>query len=90
MHVLLAGYLNRPLRLQAGEYFSALALGRVTGDTCERLAPHIDTAADGETHPGRVHVVQCLAAHPTQVLLVTDAEAAAWVAAPAAGQTGRN
>ncbi|MCL3998113.1 hypothetical protein [Streptomyces lavenduligriseus] len=84
MHVLLAGHLNRPFGLEARENFSTLVLGRVTTGTWKRLAPHIDTIPKGNTHPGRVHVVQGLTAHPTQVLLMTDAEAAAWVTTTAA------
>ncbi|MEU7088126.1 hypothetical protein [Streptomyces achromogenes] len=79
MHVLLAGHLNRLLGLEARENFSTLVLGRVTTGTWKRLVPHLDTVPEGNTHPGRVHVVQGLTAHPTQVLLMSDAEAAAWV-----------
>ncbi len=86
MHVLLAGHLNRPLGPEAREKFSTLVLGRVTTGTLERLVPYVDTVPKGNTHPGRVHVVQGLTAHPTQVLLMTDAEAAAWAAATAAGK----
>lgn len=84
MHVLMAGHLKRPLGPEARESFSTLVLGRVTTGTWDRLAPHIDTVPKGNTHPGRVHVVQDLTVHPTQVLLMTDAEAAAWVTATAA------
>ncbi|WP_163010567.1 hypothetical protein [Streptomyces dangxiongensis] len=58
MRVLLAGHLNRPLGPEARENFSTLVLGRVTTHTWDRLAPHIDTAPQGNTQPGRVHVVQ--------------------------------
>ncbi|MCG0284002.1 hypothetical protein [Streptomyces sp. PSAA01] len=34
--------------------------------------------------PGRVHVVQDGDSHPTQALLMTDAEAADWITATAA------
>ncbi|MEU2179816.1 hypothetical protein [Streptomyces thermolilacinus] len=86
MHVLLAGHLNRPLGPEAREKFSTLVLGRVTTGTWERLVPYVDTVPKGNTHPGRVHVVQGLTALPTQVLLMTDAEAAAWAADTAAGK----
>ncbi|MFH9008931.1 hypothetical protein ACH4E5_37540 [Streptomyces afghaniensis] len=36
--------------------------------------------------PGHVHVVQDGTAHPTQALLMTDAEAADWLTATAAGE----
>ncbi|MCX4799443.1 MULTISPECIES: hypothetical protein [unclassified Streptomyces] len=61
-----------------------MTLGRVTTRTWDRLAPQIDTAPKSSTHPGRVHVVQGFTAHQTQVLLLTNAEATAWVAATAA------
>ncbi|MFI1838598.1 hypothetical protein [Streptomyces olivaceoviridis] len=36
--------------------------------------------------PSRVHVVQDGDAHPTQAVLMTDAEAADWLTATAAGE----
>jgi len=81
MHVLLAGHLNRPLGPEVRENFFTLVLGRVTTRAWDRLVPYLDTVPKGTMHPGRVHVVQGLTAHPTQVLLMTDAEAAAWAAA---------
>lgn len=42
-------------------------------------------APKDRAHPGRVHVVQGGTAHPTQVLSLTDAEAADWLTATAAG-----
>lgn len=86
MHVLLAGHLNNPLGPEGRENFSTVVLGRVTTRTWERLAPHIDTTVKPSPCPGRVHVVQGLTAHPTQVLLLTDAEAAAWVTSTAAAE----
>jgi hypothetical protein len=44
----------------------------------ERIRPKLSA------HLGRVHVVQVGTAHPTQALLLTDAEAAGWLAATAA------
>jgi hypothetical protein len=41
---------------------------------------------EGQRAPGRVHVVQHSTAHQTQVLLMTDAEAADWIAATVAGE----
>ncbi|CAL9319893.1 hypothetical protein [Streptomyces sp. SudanB25_2051] len=59
---------------------STVILGRVTAGTWNRLAPQARPAPEDNTHPGRVHVVQGGggSAHPTQVLLLTDAEAAEW------------
>jgi competence protein CoiA len=45
---------------------------------------HLGPASKGNTHPGRVHVIQGWNTHHTQVLLLTHDEAAAWVAATAA------
>ncbi|WP_435060132.1 FtsK/SpoIIIE domain-containing protein [Streptomyces sp. bgisy060] len=80
MYVFLAGHLNSPLGPEAREQFSTVVLGRVTTRTWDRLAPQVGTAPENSTHPGRAHVVQGLTAHPTQVVIMTDAEAAAWVA----------
>jgi hypothetical protein len=51
-----------------------------------RLAPIIDPAPKSSPLPGRVHIVQEGDAHPAQVLLMTDAEAADWLTATAAGE----
>ncbi|MFF0754602.1 FtsK/SpoIIIE domain-containing protein [Streptomyces sp. NPDC004267] len=80
MYVFLAGHLNSPLGPEAREQFSTVVLGRVTTRTWDRLAPQVGTAAEKSTHPGRAYVVQGLTVHPTQVVLMTDAEAAAWAA----------
>ncbi|MEW2516388.1 hypothetical protein [Streptomyces sp. NPDC046870] len=40
----------------------------------------------GSLLPGRVHVVQDGDAHPVQVPLMTDAEAADWLTATMAGE----
>ncbi|MFF3420425.1 hypothetical protein ACFYW9_38060 [Streptomyces sp. NPDC002698] len=58
----------------------------MTTRTWNQLAPHIASTPKGNTHPGRVHVIQGWNTHHTQVLLLTDVEAAAWVAATAAGE----
>ncbi|MFF2963794.1 hypothetical protein ACFVT1_33910 [Streptomyces sp. NPDC057963] len=47
------------------EQFSTVILGRVTTRTWGQLAPHVAPAPKGNTHPGRVHVVRGLTAHPT-------------------------
>lgn len=95
MHVLFGGQLDAtPLGVFAREQFSTVVLGRVTTvvlgrvttRTWGRLAPQIHPAPKSSTRPGRVHVVQGTTAHPTQVLLMTDTEAADWAAATAAGK----
>ncbi|MFE2520978.1 hypothetical protein [Streptomyces mirabilis] len=48
------------------------------------LAPQAGSAPKRSAHPGRVHVVQGWTTHQTQVLLLTDTEAAAWVTTTAA------
>lgn len=63
------------------EQFSTVLLGRVTTRTWSRAAPHVATAPKASTHPGRFHTVQSSTAHPTQVLLMSETEAAAWAAA---------
>ncbi|WP_053673048.1 hypothetical protein [Streptomyces sp. NRRL B-1140] len=63
------------------EQFSTVLLGRVTTRTWSQAAPQIATVPKASAHRGRFRTVQGLTAHPTQVLLMTDAEAAAWAAA---------
>ncbi|MFF3129665.1 hypothetical protein ACFVRD_47600 [Streptomyces sp. NPDC057908] len=63
------------------EQFSTVLLGRVTTRTWSQTAPQVATVPKSSTHPGRFHTVQHLTAQPTQVLLITDDEAAAWAAA---------
>ncbi|MFK4070415.1 hypothetical protein [Streptomyces sp. NPDC029674] len=46
-----------------------------------------DSAPKSSGHPDRAHVVQDDTAHPTQLLLMTDAEAADWLTATAAGKS---
>ncbi|MCG7525157.1 DUF87 domain-containing protein [Streptomyces sp. OfavH-34-F] len=62
------------------EQFSTVLLGRVTTRTWSQAAPQIATVPKGSTHPGRFHTVQRSTAHPTQVLLMSETEAAAWAA----------
>ncbi|MDX3528204.1 hypothetical protein P1P75_17610 [Streptomyces sp. ID05-39B] len=63
------------------EQFSTVLLGRVTTRTWSQAAPQVATVPKSSTHPGRFHTVQGLTTHPTQALLLTDAEAAAWAVA---------
>ncbi|MFB7918141.1 hypothetical protein [Streptomyces sp. NPDC056061] len=58
-----------------------MLLGRVTTRTWSQAAPQVATVPKGSTHPGRFHTVQRSTAHPTQVLLMSETEAAAWAAA---------
>ncbi|MFE7466793.1 hypothetical protein ACFU6R_22190 [Streptomyces sp. NPDC057499] len=53
-------------------------LSRVTTPTWGQAAPQIATVPKDSTHPGRFHTVQRSTAHPTQVLLTSETEAAAW------------
>ncbi|MFF3632167.1 hypothetical protein [Streptomyces sp. NPDC002164] len=64
------------------EQFSTLLLGRVTPPrTWNQAAPQVAPVPKASTHPGRFHTVQHSTAHPTQVLLMSETEAAAWAAA---------
>lgn len=88
IHVLFDGHpTNSALGPQGREQFSTVVLARVPTSTWDRLAPQAGPAPKGSTHPGRVHVVQGWNAHQTQVLFLTDAEAAAWVTATAAEES---
>ncbi|MER7785336.1 hypothetical protein ABTZ92_24355 [Streptomyces albidoflavus] len=79
MHVLFGGQLDTtPLGAMVREQVSTVVLGRGTTRAWGRLAPRIHPAPKSSTHPGRVHVVQGATAHPAQVLLMTDTEAADW------------
>ncbi|MGW7469291.1 hypothetical protein ACWGJT_32650 [Streptomyces xantholiticus] len=87
LHVLFDGHATSSALGPGGhEQFSTVVLGRVPTRTWDRLAPQVGTAPKSSAHPGNVHVVQRFTAHQTQVLLLTHAEAAAWVAARAAGE----
>ncbi|WP_030989940.1 hypothetical protein [Streptomyces sp. NRRL WC-3744] len=70
----------------AREQFSTVILARASAGTWQRLAPIVDPAPKSSPLPGRVHVVQDGDAHPAQVPLMTDAEAADWLTATAAGE----
>ncbi|MCX5097188.1 hypothetical protein OOK36_52665 [Streptomyces sp. NBC_00365] len=63
-----------------------MILARVGEGTWQRLAPIAGPAPKSRAHPGRAHVVQDGTAHPTQVRLLTDAEAADWLIATVAGE----
>ncbi|MFD8007098.1 hypothetical protein [Streptomyces mirabilis] len=63
-----------------------MILARVTADTWQRFAPIAGPAPMYSAHLGHVHVVQDGTAHPAQALLLTDAEAADWLTATAAGE----
>ncbi|MFE1408581.1 hypothetical protein ACFW5D_34340 [Streptomyces sp. NPDC058770] len=49
--------------------------------TWNQAAPQVAPVPKASTHPGRFHTVQHSTAHPTQVLLMSETEAAAWAAA---------
>ncbi|MEU7384198.1 MULTISPECIES: hypothetical protein [unclassified Streptomyces] len=68
----------------AREQFATVILARVSAGTWQRLAPIVDPAPKSSPLPGRVHVVQVGDAHPAQVPLMTDLEAADWLTATAA------
>ncbi|MFF5553596.1 hypothetical protein [Streptomyces olivaceoviridis] len=68
------------------EQFSTVILARVSVGTWQRLVPMVDLVPKSSPLPGRVHVVQDGGAHPAQVPLMTDAEAADWLTATAAGE----
>ncbi len=67
---------NGVLGPAAREQFATVVLARVTTDTWKRLTARAGPAPKGSAHPGRVHVVKDSTAHLTQVLTLTDAEAA--------------
>lgn len=60
-----------------------MILARVTANTWQRLAPIAGPAPKSSPLPGRAHVIQDGTAHQTQMLLMTDAEAADWLASGA-------
>lgn len=62
-----------------------MILAWVSANTWQRPAPVAGPTPRLSAHPGRVHVVQEGTAHQTQALLLTDAEAADWLTATAAG-----
>ncbi|MFJ3713738.1 hypothetical protein [Streptomyces sp. NPDC090053] len=81
IHVLVSSQVANGIIGAGRENFSTMVLGRVPTRTFTRLAPQIHPAPEPNLQPGHVHVVQGWNAHPTQVLLLTDDEAAAGIAA---------
>ncbi|MBQ1116248.1 hypothetical protein [Streptomyces sp. C3-3] len=81
IHVLATSQLATGILGAGRENFSTKVLGRVTTRTWKHLAPEIHPTPKPNTQPGHVHVVQGGNAHPTQVLLMTDTEAAEGIAA---------
>ncbi|MFJ2102859.1 hypothetical protein ACIOHR_37525 [Streptomyces anulatus] len=79
IHVLGTSQLATGILGEGRENFSTKDLGRVTTRTWQHLAPRIHPTPQPSAHPGHVHVVQGGNAHPTQVLLLTDDEAAAGI-----------
>lgn len=63
-----------------------MILARVGADTWQRFASRASPAPKPCAHPGRDYAVQDGTAHPAQALLLTDAEAADWLIATAAGE----
>ncbi|MEU1693645.1 hypothetical protein ABZ590_19815 [Streptomyces hirsutus] len=87
IHVLYNGLASGGgLTPSAREQFATVILARVGTSIWQRLAPIAGPAPKRSAHPGRVHVVQDGTAHQTQALLLTDAEAADWLTATAAGE----
>ncbi|MFF3343221.1 hypothetical protein [Streptomyces flavidovirens] len=87
IHVLCNSRVSGGLAPAARDQFATVILARVSAGTWQRLAPIAGPAPKSSAHPGRAHVVQDGTAHPTQLLLMTDAEAADWLTATAAGLT---
>ncbi|WP_314225608.1 hypothetical protein [Streptomyces zaehneri] len=65
---------------------ATVILARADAGTWRRLAPIVDPAPKSSPLPARVHVVQDGDAHPAQVPLMTDAEAADWLTTTTAGE----
>ncbi|MFD9283641.1 hypothetical protein ACFWD7_41445 [Streptomyces mirabilis] len=87
IHVIYDGPANASgLASGAREQFATVILARVSTGMWRRLAPIVDPAPKSSPLPGRVHVVQEGDAHPAQVLLMTDTEAADWLTTTAAGE----
>ncbi len=81
IHIVVSTQLANGVLGEWRENFSTVVLGRVTPRTWERLAPQFRPAPEPNTQPGHVHVVQGWDIQPTQVLLLTDGEAAAGISA---------
>ncbi|MET9656757.1 hypothetical protein [Streptomyces sp. NPDC006510] len=79
IHILVGTQLTKGVLGEWRENFSTVVLGRVTTRTWKHLAPEVRPAPEPTTQPGHVHVVQRSNIHPTQVLLLTDDEAAAGI-----------
>ncbi|MEU0216058.1 hypothetical protein ABZ281_13435 [Streptomyces sp. NPDC006265] len=86
IHVLYNGRVTGGLAPTTREQFATVILARVSAGTWQQLAPIAGPAPKSSAHPGRAHVVQDGTASPAQVLLMTDAEAADWLTATAAGK----
>ncbi|MFF8717357.1 hypothetical protein ACF07T_39010 [Streptomyces sp. NPDC015184] len=69
------------------DQFATVILARVSAGTWQHLAPIAGPAPKPSAHPGRAHVVQDDTTRPTQLLLMTDAEAADWLTATAVGKS---
>ncbi|MFF7361510.1 hypothetical protein [Streptomyces sp. NPDC008125] len=52
----------------------------------QQLAPIACPTPKSSARPGHAHVIQDGTAHPTRILLMTDAEAADWLTAAAASR----
>ncbi|MFG2569229.1 hypothetical protein ACGFR6_27850 [Streptomyces sp. NPDC048567] len=76
IHIMVSSQIAKGVLGEVRENFSTKVLGRVTTPTWQRLAPEIHPVPEPNTLPGRVHVVQGGNTHPTQMLLLTDTEAA--------------
>ncbi|MFJ4859131.1 hypothetical protein [Streptomyces sp. NPDC088730] len=81
IHILASSQIAKGVLGEGRENFSTKVLRRVTTRTFERLAPEIHPVPKPNTQPGHVHVIQGGNTHPTQMLLVTDDEAASGIAA---------
>jgi hypothetical protein len=79
IHVLYNGRASDSLAPAARDQFTTAILARVSTSTWQHLAPIAGPAPKPSAHPGRAHVVQDDTTHPTQLLLMTDAEAADWL-----------
>ncbi|WJV51712.1 pRL2-11 [Streptomyces flavofungini] len=81
MHVLLVAQ-SATVRALGGpeirEQFATRIMARYTMNAWRMLAPEIHPAPKSTKHPGRAQVVVGSAAHETQVIFFTEAEARAW------------
>ncbi|MFJ1742483.1 pRL2-11 [Streptomyces microflavus] len=90
MHVLLVAQ-SATARALGGpemrENFATRILARYTQNAWRMLVPEVHPAPKSTRHIGRAQVVLGGAAHETQVMFMSDAEARAWAMAGAAGPT---